>query len=167
MFRVIDDFEKTWSYESEATLKVLKTLDDASLARAVAGGHRTLGRLAWHLTLSIPEMANRTGLAVEGPPEHASPPAKAADIAVAYEATARSLFGAVRAGWNDAALLVEDEMYGSRWARGYTLMSLVTHQAHHRGQMTVLMRQAGLKVPGIYGPALEEWSAYGAPAPEI
>jgi uncharacterized damage-inducible protein DinB len=33
--------------------------------------------------------------------------------------------------------------------------------------MTVLMRQAGLKVPGVYGPALEEWNAFGAPAPEI
>jgi hypothetical protein len=30
--------------------------------------------------------------------------------------------------------------------------------------MTVLMRQAGLKVPGFYGPAQEEWSAMGMPA---
>jgi uncharacterized damage-inducible protein DinB len=35
------------------------------------------------------------------------------------------------------------------------------HQCHHRGQMTVLMRQAGQKVPGIYGPAKEEWSSMG------
>lgn len=43
-------------------------------------------------------------------------------------------------------------MYGEIWARGLTLFYLITHQAHHRGQMTVLMRQAGLPVPGIYGP---------------
>jgi len=43
------------------------------------------------------------------------------------------------------------------------LVSLITHQAHHRGQMTVLMRQAGLKVPGVYGPAREEWAAMGMP----
>ncbi|MBI2416475.1 MAG: hypothetical protein HYV28_00920 [Ignavibacteriales bacterium] len=30
--------------------------------------------------------------------------------------------------------------------------------------MTVLMRQAGLKVPGAYGPSREEWAAYGMPA---
>ena len=41
------------------------------------------------------------------------------------------------------------------------LSSLIRHQAHHRGQMTVLMRQAGLPVPGVYGPAREEWKAYG------
>ena len=27
-----------------------------------------------------------------------------------------------------------------------------------------LLRQAGLRVPGIYGPAKEEWAAFGAPA---
>ena len=37
------------------------------------------------------------------------------------------------------------------------LMTLINHQNHHRGQMTVLMRQAGLTVPGVYGPAKEEW----------
>jgi hypothetical protein len=29
------------------------------------------------------------------------------------------------------------------------------------------MRQAGLRVPGVYGPALEEWSAYGMPPPAV
>jgi uncharacterized damage-inducible protein DinB len=46
------------------------------------------------------------------------------------------------------------------------LQALISHEIHHRGQMTVLMRQAGLKVPGIYGPAREEWAAYGMPAQE-
>jgi len=27
------------------------------------------------------------------------------------------------------------------------------------------LRQAGLKVPGVYGPAREEWTAYGMQAP--
>ena len=35
-----------------------------------------------------------------------------------------------------------------------------------RGQMTVLMRQAVLAVPGIYGPAEEEWAAMGLPPQE-
>ena len=46
-------------------------------------------------------------------------------------------------------------------------MVLVTHQTHHRGQMTVLMRQAGLKVPDVYGPAKEGWATYGMPAPRV
>jgi len=46
-------------------------------------------------------------------------------------------------------------------------MFLIQHQNHHRGQMTVLMRQAGLTVPGIYGPAKEEWGNFGMEAPEM
>ena len=46
------------------------------------------------------------------------------------------------------------------------LMTLINHQNHHRGQMTVLMRQAGLTVPGVYGPAKEEWAAAGMEAPK-
>lgn len=38
-------------------------------------------------------------------------------------------------------------------------------ETHHLGQMTVLMRQAGLNVPGVYGPSKEEWTAYGMPEP--
>ena len=32
--------------------------------------------------------------------------------------------------------------------------------------MTVLMRQAGLTVPGVYGPAKEEWAVAGMEAPK-
>jgi len=41
------------------------------------------------------------------------------------------------------------------------------HPAHHRGQMTVLLRQAGMKVPDINGPAMEDWAAYGQPVPPV
>ena len=64
----------------------------------------------------------------------------------------------------DENLDEEVNMYGEMWKNGSTLTILVTHQIHHRGQLTVLMRQAGLKVPGFYGPAREEWTAYGMPA---
>ena len=58
-------------------------------------------------------------------------------------------------------------MYGEKWPRGLSLQVLVVHQAHHRGQMTVLMRQAGLEVPGVYGPSREEWTAYGMQPPTV
>ncbi|MGA2381636.1 MAG: DinB family protein [Spirochaetia bacterium] len=42
---------------------------------------------------------------------------------------------------------------GGRWTRAGVLASLVKHQIQHRAQMTVLMRQTGIRVPGVYGPA--------------
>ncbi len=167
MFRSVADFEKAWSYETDATLKVLRALTDASLAQSVGPEGRTLGRLAWHLVLTIPEMAGQTGLVVAGPAADAPPPGAAAEIASAYERTANALRTQLAAGWDDAALLVEDEMYGERWARGYTVFALLVHQTHHRGQMTVLMRQAGLPVPGVYGPAREEWAGMGMQPPSV
>ena len=58
-------------------------------------------------------------------------------------------------------------MYGETWINGDTLSALVDHQIHHRGQITVLMRQAGLKVPGIYGPSREDWNKIGMKPPLV
>jgi len=166
MFRRISDFTAVWSQERESKLKILRALDDRSLAQAVGADHRTLGRLAWHLPTTLGEMLERTGLEIAGPAHESPVPASAADIACAYEAASQAVLDQLK-GWDDATLEVTDDMYGERWARGGTLQALVSHQAHHRGQMTVLMRQAGLRVPGVYGPAREEWGEYGMPAPEV
>lgn len=167
MFTTVAGFLKTWRHESAATLKIMQALTNASLAQAVTPVDRTLGRLAWHVTTTIPEMMERTGLRLSGPAHDAPVPRSAGEIASAYEEAARSLATAAEQGWDDAALRTEDEMYGQKWKRGFTLAALVHHQIHHRGQMTVLMRQAGLVVPGTYGPAREEWNAMGVPPPVV
>jgi uncharacterized damage-inducible protein DinB len=166
MFRRVADFGKAWEQETESTLKVLGALTDASLGQAVTPADRTLGRLAWHLATTLGEMMERTGLSIGGAAHDAPPPSSAGAIVAAYETAARAVASGV-AGWSDATLEVEDEMYGERWPRGITLQALVAHQAHHRGQMTVLMRQAGLRVPGVYGPSREEWSAFGMQPPAV
>jgi uncharacterized damage-inducible protein DinB len=167
MFTTIAAFLKTWKFESEGTAKLFAALTDKSLDQAVDSEGRTLGRLAWHITTTIPEMMGRTGLHLKGPAHDAPVPASARSIATAYQEAASSLAKIIQASWTDETLDVEDDMYGDKWTRGVTLGALVSHQTHHRGQMTVLMRQAGLKVSGIYGPAREEWGAMGVPAPEI
>ncbi len=166
MFRRVADFQKAWQHETDSTLKVLGALTDASLGQAVTKDGRTLGRLAWHIATTPAEMMERTGLAVGGPSHDSPPPASASAIVAAHEAAAKAVADGV-AGWTDATLEVEDDMYGQRWPRGETLQALIVHQAHHRGQMTVLMRQAGLVVPGVYGPAREEWTAYGMQPPTV
>lgn len=166
MFRRVSDFEKSWTADSAATLKLLRALTDASLGQAVAPGERTLGRLAWHITCSLGEMPGHVGLLVDSPAHDADPPDSAAAIAAAYDKASRSLLAQIKA-WDDTTLDVEDDMYGQRWTRGFTLHALLEHQIHHRGQMTVLMRQAGLKVPGVYGPAREDWAGMGMQPPKL
>ncbi|MCH7471655.1 DinB family protein [bacterium] len=165
MFRKVDDFFKGYEYETQATQKVLGALTDESLNQRVAEGFRTLGDLAWHLVTTVPEMMNRTGLNVEGPSNEQPVPSTASEIKDAYGNVSSKLVEQIKANWNDETLLETDEMYGDTWPRGVTLGALLAHESHHRGQMTVLMRQAGLKVPGVYGPAKEEWAEHGMEAP--
>ena len=132
MIHTIADFDKLWQSELEATQKIFKHLTNKSLSQAVDQDSRTLGRVAWHITTSIPEMMKKTGLAFKEPDEHAPVPATAKEIFDAYNGHAISLLEQIKKEWTDATLLVEDEMYGERWARGMTLQILVIHQIHHR-----------------------------------
>jgi uncharacterized damage-inducible protein DinB len=111
-------------------------------------------------------MGEKAGLKVDAPPENEHDPKEASVIVAAYEKAEASLARDVKQKWNDGMLAEEIDMYGEKWTRSATLNSLVKHQIHHRAQLTVLMRQAGLIVPGIYGPSREEWSQFGMPAPQ-
>ncbi|MBN2081680.1 DinB family protein [bacterium] len=165
MYRKVEDFIKAYGHEAENTLKYFKALTDESLKQKVAEGHWSLGRLAWHITTTIPEMMSQTGLTVSSVDHEAPKPEKAEEIVTAYEKVSKELLDVIKEKWDDATLEIEDNLYGENWKRGLTLAILVNHEIHHRAQMSVLMRQAGLKVPGIYGPAKEEWAAFGAEAP--
>ncbi len=93
-------------------------------------------------------------------------PASMAEIINTYQALAGELAKDLQA-WPDSGLEKSDDMYGQQWQRGKTLLVLLLHQAHHRGQMTVLMRQARLKVPGVAGPAKEDWASFGQQPPAV
>jgi len=108
-------------------------------------------------------MGSKMGLQITGPAEDSEQPTSVSEIASTYDISAKSVAEVVRTTWSDASLDEKVDMYGEIWKRGNALASLVKHQIHHRAQMTVLMRQAGLPVPGVYGPSREEWTKMGIP----
>ena len=164
MYRKIEDFERDWKYEVEQTTTLLSNLTDESLSQKVSEDGRELGFLAWHLSQTMEEMPKLVGLNIDAPPPETECPTNASEIVKAFETGGNSVLTQVKENWTDETLEQEDEMYGNTWKRGLTLLYLILHQAHHRGQITVLMRQAGLKVVGMYGPAKEEWEELGMPA---
>ncbi|MCX8104662.1 MAG: DinB family protein [Ignavibacterium album] len=166
MYHKLEDFINDWKYESEATIKVFNNLTDESLTKKINENVRTAGRLAWHITTSIGEMAQRTGLTFETVDENSPVPKTAKEIVDAYRTASENLLNEIKNNWTDESLLLEDDMYGEKWKRGTTLGVIISHQIHHRAQLTVVMRLLGLKVPGIYGPAKEEWVNYGMTAQE-
>lgn len=108
-------------------------------------------------------MIKRTGLGLESFDENAEVPIKLSEITSEYDRLSKMISELVKNKWNDNNLTDEVDMYGEMWKKGKVLSVIIKHQIHHRAQITILMRQANLKVPGIYGPSKEEWAAYGLP----
>ncbi len=164
MYRKMEDFTRDFKSLTESTSKIFAALSDKNTSQEIPGYNRTLGQVAWHIVTTVSEMMNRTGLGMSAVNAESMPPAAAAEILTAYQKTTFELSEKLTA-WNDETLTRTDELYGETWQRGNTLAILIKHEVHHIGQMTVLLRQAGAVVPGIYGPAKEEWEKYGMPEP--
>ena len=166
MYNKLADFVTDWKYESESTLKIFNELTDDSLNQKFSENVRTAGRLAWHLVTTIGEMVQRSGLKFDATPEDSPVPATAKEICDEYKRSSDGMMNAIQNEWTDESLDEEVDMYGQTWKKGTILTALVKHQAHHRGQLTIVMRLAGLKVSGVYGPAKEEWANMGMEAQE-
>lgn len=160
MFTRIEDFALEWTGEAELTASVLDLLTDASLGQEVIEGRRTLGQIAWHLVHSLHYMTN-LGLVFDAPSGGEEAPASAALIASEYRRISSDLLHAVRTQWNDGTLFESVVINKEAWLNGSSLRYSIMHQSHHRGQMTVLMRQAGLQLPNVYGPTYETWIEKG------
>ncbi len=165
MFRKLDDFFNAYRTLVEGTQKILAAVDDESMCQNVAPGYRTLRGLAWHIVTTVPEMMNQVGLGLSSVDEKTLPPGESDAVRAAYDKVSGELVAALEAKWSDDDLAKTDDLYGETWARGLTLRILMDHEIHHRGQLTVLLRQAGRPVPGIYGPSKEEWAKFGMDAP--
>ena len=167
MYTSISEFVMEWNEEAASTQKVLDALTDQSLQQEVSPEDRTLGRIAWHVVASTTEMLNEFGVSVENVENGAMVPASAKEIADTFRKVSTDTVNALQQQWTDASLTEMKNVYGMDMPKGVTLSLLIKHIIHHRGQMTILMRQAGLKVPGVYGPSRDEWSQMGMEAPAL
>lgn len=154
MYRRIEDFITEWNVSSAGTLKAIRALQDAKLDQAIVEGHNTLGWLSWHLVGAMSFFGGSAGLLV---PVQAAPneqPTSVEELATAYEKNSAEIAeGATKL--TDADLEKYVDAFGQRMQVGNLLRKMIDHQTHHRGQMTVLIRQAGLEVPPIMGPTQE------------
>jgi uncharacterized damage-inducible protein DinB len=160
MIYKIQDFVTEWTKESEATQKLMDLLTDTSLEQAITPNHRKLGQIAWHLVSVISSMSGEE-LVFDKMKGEELAPASAATIAQEYKRLSQAVRYAVQTQWTDEYLLHGVPAFGEGWTNGASLRLLIQHEIHHRGQMSVLMRQAGLNIAGIYGPTREEWIEQG------
>jgi uncharacterized damage-inducible protein DinB len=155
MYRKVEDFLTDWTKSSNGTVKVLEALTDEKLDQAIVEGHSTLGWLGWHLSAAQVYFGGLLGLSIEFAGEKDTVPTKASVIVDTYKKAAESLKKQVEQNITDEMLSENVDVHGAPTPRGAVLRTLIDHQTHHRGQMTVLLRQAGLPVPGVMGPTKE------------
>jgi len=159
LFVSVPTFREAFEAESGKTRDLLASLTDDALSQRIAPGVRNLGEVAWHLPQSLGSICGQLGLVIDAPPAPAPAPGTLAELMEAYDRARSDLLVAVGA-WSDEALLDVTDVYGEQWTRGHTLRVLLDHEIHHRGQCVVLMRQAGLEPPPLYGPV-----KHGVPDP--
>lgn len=164
MYTAVSHFINEWNQEAVSTQKVLDALTDEALQQRVSPEDRTLGEIAWHIVASTPGMLMEFGVTVKSSLNEADLPTSAREIAETFRGVSAETSAAINEQWTDQSLSETKSVFGMDLPRAVMLNMLNKHIIHHRGQMTVLMRQAGLKVPGVYGPSREEWSQMGMDA---
>lgn len=154
MYRKVDDFLVDWKQSADGTLKVIREITDKKLDFAIVEGHNSLGWLAWHLVGAAGAFSHFAGLNVQGIERTDPQPASVEEIAATYERIANEVTEEAKK-LTDDSLTEEVSSFVGPTERGRLLRGLIDHQNHHRSQMTVLLRQAGLKVPPVMGPTKE------------
>jgi uncharacterized damage-inducible protein DinB len=160
---MIDGMLQELEQEAQTTRRVLERVPGSQLAWRPHEKARTLGQLALHVAIvpgGVAELIASPSPA-QAPTFSDPSPASAAELVPALEqsiAKAKQVLG----GMNDAALMAPWRMMqGERELfavpRAALLRSIMlNHWYHHRGQLTVYLRQLGVPVPSIYGPSADE-----------
>ncbi|MFB9276395.1 DinB family protein [Cohnella cellulosilytica] len=154
MYRTAADFVADWTVSAAGTLNVIQSITDDKKDFAIVEGHSSLNWLAWHLTSTASGFGRIAGLNIPAIERGTQAPGSVADIAAKYEEISEA-YKNEAAKLTDEQLAEEIDALGGKMIRGKLLRLLIDHQTHHRGQMTVLLRQAGLPVPGVMGPTQE------------
>jgi uncharacterized damage-inducible protein DinB len=156
MYRQLDDFLSAYAHESQTTQRVLESLTDDSLGHQKAPGDTSIAELAWHIATAPCYMLNHEGLDLKF--EHVPPAGlTAAQIVDEYKRVNTAVMSGVKEKLGDADLTRSAKWFGYEFPLGVWLNMVPNHEIHHRGQLSAMMRNAGLKVPNIYGPNKEEF----------
>ena len=162
----LERFTNAWSLESRKTLTLLESLPPTQYDYRPDMTGRSLGELAWHLAeveayVTHGIEVGRYDLATR--PPGVERPREVASLAPGYRRVHDEAFARVRNLRGDDLGRRLRFFNGQDMRIGELLWgALLHHLIHHRGQLTLMCRLAGGKVPGLYGPTREEMAALRA-----
>jgi uncharacterized damage-inducible protein DinB len=149
--------------EAQTTRRVLERVPEDRLGWKPHDKSMSLGQLALHVATVpgfVAEMSQQSPFSF--PPEFVQPSAtNSAELMAAFDQSiARAQ--AILSGMQDVELtkpwvLADGSREMMKLPVGAVLRSLMlNHWYHHRGQLSVYLRQVGVPVPSIYGPSADE-----------
>ena len=158
-----EDLLSELEQEAQTTRRVLERVPEGKLSWRPHEKARTLGQLAMHVATVPGGVAELFG----GPspaqvPDFADPPANsAAELLPALEqsiAKAKTILGAMDQGaLNETWRLMKGDREVFALPRAALFRSIMlNHWYHHRGQLSVYLKQLDVPIPSIYGPSADE-----------
>ena len=160
---LIDGMLQELDEEARTTRRVLERVPDNQLAWRPHEKARTLGELALHVAMvpgAVAELIASQSPA-QAPDFTDRSPKSASELIPTLDqsiAKAKKVLG----GIDDAALLATWRlMQGEREILAVPRVALLrsimlNHWYHHRGQLTVYLRELDVPIPSIYGPSADE-----------
>ena len=159
---LIEGMLQELEHETQTTRRVLERVPNEHLSWRPHPKSRTLGQLALHIATvpaGVAELASRSPAQA---PDFADPsPKSASELVPTLEqsiARAKQALG----GMDDAALMATWRlMRGDREILALPRVAflrsvMLNHWYHHRGQLTVYLRELNVPIPSIYGPSADE-----------
>lgn len=153
-----------FDHEMALTRKVIERVAEAKLGWTPHEKSMSLGRLATHLA-EIPHW----GQTILSDPEFDMTEGSYTPRTATTVAEMLALFDAETAKTRELIAVKSDAELMSIWVfkqNGKEVFSMprvaafrgfvMNHSIHHRGQLSVYLRQTGSKVPSIYGPSADE-----------
>ena len=160
---LIDGMLQELEQETQTTRRVLERVPGDKLAWRPHEKARTLGELALHVAMvpgAVAELV-ATQSPVQVPQFTERSPQSASELIPALDesiANAKKVLG----GMDDTALMATWRMMqGERELFALPRIALLrsvmlNHWYHHRGQLTVYLRELDVPIPSIYGPSADE-----------
>ena len=159
---MIDSFLQELEHEAKMTRRVLERVPNNQLGWRPHPKSRTLGELALHVAGTPGEVAKLAAQSeIQAPDFKDAVPTSAAELIPALDesiATARQLLGKMDdATLNGTWRVKRNGQEVLAMPRAALLRSIMlNHWYHHRGQLSVYLRELGVPVPSIYGPSADE-----------
>jgi uncharacterized damage-inducible protein DinB len=159
---LIDGMLQELEQEAQTTRRVLERVPDNHLTWRPHKTARTLGELALHVASVPGGVAELAAQSIPQAPQFIDPsPTSASELIPALDrsiAKAKSVLG----GMDDATLTATWRlMQGDRELMAiprvaFLRSTMLNHWYHHRGQLSVYLRELGVPIPSIYGPSADE-----------